>query len=105
MTVSFLSGPQSVHKYPVTLKWVIRGCTMYFILTDSLSSLFCFAGVCFILCMACFSAVVLFREAAMERSRVVVRVPATSANMGPGFDCLGMALSIWSEVTMERSDK
>ena len=46
-----------------------------------------------------------FREAAMERSRVVVRVPATSANMGPGFDCLGMALSIWSEVTMERSDK
>ncbi|CAN0227122.1 unnamed protein product [Pylaiella littoralis] len=45
------------------------------------------------------------REAAMERSRVVVRVPATSANMGPGFDCLGMALSIWSEVTMERSDK
>ncbi|CAN0045553.1 unnamed protein product [Ectocarpus sp. 6 AP-2014] len=45
------------------------------------------------------------REAAMERNRVVVRVPATSANMGPGFDCLGMALSIWSEVTMERSDK
>lgn len=45
------------------------------------------------------------REAAMERNRVVVRVPATSANMGPGFDCLGMALSIWSEVTMERADK
>lgn len=45
------------------------------------------------------------REAAMERNRVVVRVPASSANMGPGFDCLGMALSIWSEVTMERADK
>ncbi|CAM9520935.1 unnamed protein product [Discosporangium mesarthrocarpum] len=45
------------------------------------------------------------REAALERKRVVVRVPATSANMGPGFDCLGMALSVWSEVTMERSDK
>src|SRR6266699_4783150 len=25
-------------------------------------------------------------------SRVTVRVPATSANLGPGFDCLGLAL-------------
>ena len=41
----------------------------------------------------------------MERSRVVVRVPASSANMGPGFDCLGMALCIWSEVSIERADK
>lgn len=26
-----------------------------------------------------------------------VRVPATTANLGPGFDCLGMALDIWNE--------
>ena len=38
-----------------------------------------------------------------RRSKVVVRVPATSANMGPGFDCLGMAVDIWNEVTVERS--
>jgi homoserine kinase len=36
---------------------------------------------------------------------VTVRVPATSANMGPGFDCLGMALNIWSEVTISRSEQ
>jgi homoserine kinase len=43
-------------------------------------------------------------EHAQERTSVTVRVPATSANMGPGFDCLGMALNIWSEVTISRSD-
>jgi len=29
---------------------------------------------------------------------VLVRVPATSANLGPGFDTLGLALSLWNEV-------
>lgn len=28
---------------------------------------------------------------------VKVRVPATSANLGPGFDCLGLALDWWNE--------
>lgn len=28
----------------------------------------------------------------------LVRVPATSANLGPGFDCLGLALGLWLEV-------
>jgi homoserine kinase len=27
-----------------------------------------------------------------------VRAPATSANLGPGFDCLGLTLDLWSEV-------
>ena len=27
---------------------------------------------------------------------VTIRVPATTANLGPGFDCLGMALSLWN---------
>ncbi|GAB3604183.1 homoserine kinase [Microbacterium aureliae] len=30
--------------------------------------------------------------------RVVVRVPATSANLGPGFDTLGLALSVYDEL-------
>eukprot|EP00545_Synedropsis_sp_CCMP1620_P007028 CAMPEP_0119018836 /NCGR_PEP_ID=MMETSP1176-20130426/20344_1 /TAXON_ID=265551 /ORGANISM="Synedropsis recta cf, Strain CCMP1620" /LENGTH=422 /DNA_ID=CAMNT_0006972919 /DNA_START=24 /DNA_END=1289 /DNA_ORIENTATION=- len=38
------------------------------------------------------------------RRSVTVRVPATSANMGPGYDCLGMAVDLWSEVTVTRSD-
>ncbi|MGI6703510.1 MAG: homoserine kinase [Clostridia bacterium] len=29
-----------------------------------------------------------------------VRVPATSANMGPGFDCMGIALDIYNTVEM-----
>lgn len=28
-----------------------------------------------------------------------VRAPATSANLGPGFDCLGLALDLWNDVT------
>ena len=35
------------------------------------------------------------------RERINVRVPATTANMGPGFDCLGMALDIWNTVRVE----
>lgn len=27
-----------------------------------------------------------------------VRVPATTANIGPGFDCLGLALDLWNEI-------
>lgn len=31
---------------------------------------------------------------------ITVRVPATSANLGPGFDSLGLALDLWNETTM-----
>jgi homoserine kinase len=36
--------------------------------------------------------------------RVHVRVPATSANLGPGFDALGLALSLYNEVVAEERD-
>lgn len=29
---------------------------------------------------------------------IIVHVPATSANLGPGFDCLGMALDLWNHL-------
>lgn len=35
---------------------------------------------------------------------VHVRVPATSANLGPGFDVLGLALSLHNEVLVEERD-
>ncbi len=38
----------------------------------------------------------------MPPSSVSVRVPATSANLGPGFDCLGMALDIWATITLSK---
>jgi len=41
---------------------------------------------------------------AVETKRSVrVQVPATSANLGSGYDTLGMALDMWNEVTVERS--
>ena len=35
--------------------------------------------------------------------KVSVKVPATSANIGPGFDCLGMALPIYNIVTIDET--
>lgn len=36
---------------------------------------------------------------------IKIRVPATSANLGPGFDCMGLALDVWNEVTFEPAEK
>lgn len=36
---------------------------------------------------------------AFVTSRVKVKVPATSANLGPGFDSLGLALSLYDTIT------
>ena len=33
--------------------------------------------------------------------RVTIEVPATSANLGPGFDCVGLALSVYNRVDVE----
>ena len=35
--------------------------------------------------------------------KVSVKVPATTANIGPGFDCLGLALPIYNTVTIEET--
>ena len=47
-------------------------------------------------------------DAAVARVRlgapVTVRVPATSANLGPGFDCLALALGLYDHVTVEALD-
>jgi len=31
---------------------------------------------------------------------ITIRVPATSANLGPGFDSLGLALDLWNETVI-----
>lgn len=36
---------------------------------------------------------------------IKIKVPATSANLGPGFDCLGLALSLYNEFTFEKSNQ
>lgn len=42
----------------------------------------------------------------MPETQVTVRVPATSANIGPGFDTLGIALSLynWTTVSFDELD-
>lgn len=35
--------------------------------------------------------------------KVSVKVPATTANLGPGFDCMGMALPVYNTVTIEET--
>jgi homoserine kinase len=37
--------------------------------------------------------------------QVAVRVPASTSNLGPGFDCLGVALRIYSNVIVTRGAK
>ena len=39
----------------------------------------------------------------MPLQHVTIRVPATSANLGPGFDCMGMALRWYTTVAVTRS--
>lgn len=36
----------------------------------------------------------------MQATAVTVRVPATSANLGAGFDCLGLALDLFASITV-----
>lgn len=35
--------------------------------------------------------------------KVSVKVPATAANLGPGFDCMGLALPVYNTVTIEET--
>ena len=35
--------------------------------------------------------------------KISVKVPATTANIGPGFDCLGMALPMYNTITIEET--
>ncbi len=41
--------------------------------------------------------------ASMSSSRIEVRVPASTSNLGPGFDCLGLALQLYNTVTLVRT--
>src|SRR5215469_9035294 len=41
----------------------------------------------------------------LMRQQVTVRVPASTSNLGPGFDCLGIALRLYNSVTIVRGKK
>lgn len=35
------------------------------------------------------------------KNEIIVKIPATSANMGSGFDCIGIALDIWNSIKVK----
>jgi homoserine kinase len=37
--------------------------------------------------------------------RTHIQVPATSANLGPGFDCMALALDLWNDVILEAAEE
>lgn len=39
------------------------------------------------------------------KEHATVQVPATTANLGPGYDCLGVALRLYNRVTVFRSEE
>lgn len=41
----------------------------------------------------------------MSLRNVTVKVPATTANLGPAFDCVGLALDLFNSVTLAIADK
>ena len=40
----------------------------------------------------------------MIATPLIVRAPATTANLGPGFDCAGAALDLWNELEVMPGD-
>jgi homoserine kinase len=43
-------------------------------------------------------------NASMASSHISVRVPASTSNLGPGFDCLGLALNLYNTTTITRGE-
>ena len=41
----------------------------------------------------------------MRKPSVTVRVPATTANLGPGFDTLGIALKLHNQISIRETDE
>ena len=38
------------------------------------------------------------------RGKMKIKVPATSANLGPGFDALGLSLNLYNEVEITKQN-
>src|SRR5215475_12019252 len=60
----------------------------------------------------CYTAAITFaalsqwpRGGGLTMQQVTVRVPASTSNLGPGYDCLGVALRLYNSVTVVRDKK
>jgi len=45
------------------------------------------------------------RTGGVTMQQVTVRVPASTSNLGPGYDCLGVALRLYNSVTIARGER
>jgi homoserine kinase len=41
----------------------------------------------------------------LKKQQITVRVPATTSNLGPGFDCLGVGLQLYNFVTVAQANE
>lgn len=41
----------------------------------------------------------------LNQEKFVIKIPASSANLGPGFDSIGVALDLYLQLEVEKSDK
>lgn len=41
----------------------------------------------------------------IQKNSISLKIPATTANIGPGFDCLGAALTLYNEFTFSLTDQ
>ena len=41
----------------------------------------------------------------MRKPTVTIRVPATTSNLGPGFDTLGLALKLHNQISIRETDE
>ena len=60
----------------------------------------------------CYTAAITFapsnqrpRVGGVTMQQVTVRVPASTSNLGPGYDCLGVALRLYNSVTLVRGNR
>ena len=40
-----------------------------------------------------------------QYTKVTVEVPASTANLGPGFDSIGLAIDLWNQASFKLIDK
>lgn len=62
-----------------------------------------YTGITATMCHFYLFVVYCFYKSKEEDMKISVKVPATTANIGPGFDCMGMALPIYNTITIEET--
>ena len=41
----------------------------------------------------------------IPKDEITIKIPGSTGNVGPGFDCIGLAVNIFNEISIKKSDK